>query len=147
MPLGEMQRGGGGGSGAKFPDHLGHTLMFVNNEERRDVKTKYGTNDSVAFSEYLVCVTDDVVYRDHLTFAVVMVGDILANPRVAYGTLGRGEERGGQSAPWLLFDLDADEQEKAAAWWDAHAAELPSGRVVIEPTQGTTIPPDDNQPF
>lgn len=145
-PLGEMQRGSGGGSGAKLPDHLGHVLMFVNNEERRNVNTRYGNADLVAVSEYLVCVTCDAVYRDHMTFPVVLVADILANPRVAYGTLGRGEASAGQSAPWLLFDLTEDEQTKATEWWDKHAAELPSGRVVIEATQGTTEPGAE-QPF
>jgi hypothetical protein len=147
MPIGKPGSGGGT-SGFDNNDHLGHSVAFANNEERRDVNTRNGIVDRVALSEYVVCITCGRVFKDHMTFAKVLVPAILeATEAVVLGTIGKGDASAGKNAAWLLFDPTEDEVTKATEWFAAHSAELPSGRVVIEPEALNVQPPDTEEPF
>jgi hypothetical protein len=134
---------GGGTSGFDRNEHLDHSVAHVNNELRKDVKTRNGTTDA-AFSEYVVCITCGKVWRDHLTFGVVVVPAIAnGTEAVVLGTYGRGDASEGRSAAWVLFDPTDDDIERAQAWFGTHSATLPSGRLVIEdsdPTPTTETP-------
>lgn len=134
VPIGRPGSGGGGGaSGFDNASHETHSLMFINNEERRDVPTRFGTAERVAVSEYVVCVTCNKVYKDVMTFGMSLAPMILdGTEAVVLGTLGRGQASAGKSAAWLLFDFTDDEGAAAGEWLNAHAATLPSGRLVIE---------------
>lgn len=151
MPIGKPGTGSGGASGFDRNEHMGHSVAFANNEERTNVQTAHGIVDRVAFSEYVVCITCGTVYVNNLSFGVAFVPAVLdsdGNP--VLGTIGKGDASAGKSAAWLLFNPTDDELMKCDEWLTANAAELPSGRYVIEPeviAASQPVPPDANEPF
>jgi len=149
MPIGKPSSGGGGTSGFDLTEHIGDSVAYVNNDEHRDVSTRHGVVDRVAVSEYVVCLTHGTVYRDVWTFGKAMAPAILdGTEAVVLGTIGKGDATSGKSAAWLLFDPTDDEVSKAEEWFTANAAELPSGRYVIEPAAlAQPDPPGANESF
>jgi hypothetical protein len=151
MPIGKPGTSSGGTSGFDRNEHMGHSVAFANNEERRDVQTRQGVVDRVAVSEYVVCMTCGTVFTNHMSFGVAFVPAILdSDSSVVLGTIGKGDANAGKSAAWLLFNPTEDEVTKAEEWFAAYAAELPSGRYVIEPSviaASQPEPPDANEPF
>lgn len=133
---------GGGASGFDRNEHLGHSVMFINNDERTDVNTRHGVVARAAFSDYVVCMTcGGKVFHEHLTFGQAIVPMILdVEGAVVLGTLGKGDASAGKSAAWLLFDFTEDEGAAAQTWLDNNAAVLPSGKYVIEETPHTEQP-------
>jgi hypothetical protein len=124
--------GGGGTSGYDRNEHLNHLVAYVGNEDRPDVQTRHGVTRA-AWSEYVVCLTDNVVFRDHLTFGAVIVPQILDGTEgIVLGTLGKGDASAGKSAAWVLFDPSDEELAEATEWFAKYSATLPSGRIVIE---------------
>ena len=149
MPIGKPGSGSGGASGFDRGNHMGHSVAFANNEERTDVQTRHGVVDRVAFSEYVVCVTCGTVFVNHMSFGAAFVPAILeSESTVVLGTIGKGDAAAGKSAAWLLFNPTDDEVTKAEEWFAANAAELPSGRYVIEPSViEASHPASDEGPF
>lgn len=138
---------GGSSSGFKLDDHIGHSVAFVNNDEQTDVQTRHGVVDRVASSEYVVCLTDNAVFRNHMTFGKAMVPAILdGTENIVLGTIGKGDASGGKNAAWLLFDPTDEEVTAAVEWFGKYSAALPSGRVVID-TNDLPEPPGANESF
>jgi hypothetical protein len=149
MPIGKPGSGSGGSSGFDNNEHMAHLVAYTNNEERTDVNTRHGVVDRVAFSEYVVCLTCGRVFTNHMTFGKAMAPSILeSDATVVLGTIGKGDAAAGKSAAWLLFNPTDDEVTKAEEWFAANAAELPSGRYVIEPSViEASHPQSDEGPF
>src|SRR5262245_50731137 len=133
VSIGRPGRGGGGSSGFKLDEHVGHSCAFVNNDEQTDVHTAHGVVDRVAASEYVVCITDNAVFRNHMSFGKALVPAILDGTEgIVLGTIGKGEAAAGKSAAWLLFDPTDEEVQTALEWFGKYSAALPSGRIVID---------------
>jgi hypothetical protein len=130
-------------------DHIGHTIAATGIEERPDTQTKFGVADAV-HCNYWMCISCDLVWKEHLVFGKVLVEQILERAersKVPAGRLSKGTSSSpGRNAPWILEDLTLEEAELVSKWLDAHAVLMPSGRLEIEPS-APKAEPDASEPF
>jgi hypothetical protein len=130
---GKFSRPSSGGSRFTKDDHLNHSIVFVEPELETITGGQYGDSDAARCS-FVVCLDCSTVYADALIFGAALVPALTDGAEeLVIGVLGRGEAKGGHSAPWLLFNPNDGDQARAEAYFEKHATRFPgSGRISLE---------------
>lgn len=134
--------GSGGGAGFNFEEHENHLLAFVGVHSRPNEQTKFGIRDAAGVA-YAICIDDGTVVADALFFQTVIVPSLLEGGRaseIVLARVGKGEAKGGQNPPWLMYDPSDEDVALAAKWFDKYAVRMPSGTIVVEVPEHTDDP-------
>jgi len=105
--------GGGASEKVKISDLEGHTVVIVPAEYVASIETVHGNSDAV--NATIHDVDGGKTYESQLIFNRVLVNGLKdkIGSRVL-GVVGKGTQKAGKSAPWVLH-VASEDQTKAAA--------------------------------
>jgi hypothetical protein len=104
-------------------EHLGHLLIIEVTSHEQGIVTAFGTTDAISATIHDVDL--GTTAEDTLVFPKVLVSALKGRiGQTVLGTLGQGQAKPGQSAPWVLADATADQAAvtRATAFLDAYKA-------------------------
>ncbi len=110
------------GDGIKWADHKGALLLIEVTGFQAGIHTSFGEADAV---EANITVLDgpgkDAHYDSALIFPKLLVSQTKnATGQKVLGRLGQGQQKPGQSPPWLLEEASAADVQLAEAWVKQH---------------------------
>lgn len=111
------------GDGITWGDHKGALLLIDVKSVESGVQTVHGLTDPVRAD---VTVIDgpgaEKTYDDTLIFPKLLIAQTKNQVgQKVLGRLGQGNQKPGQSAPWLLLEATPDDIGKAEAWVKEHS--------------------------
>jgi hypothetical protein len=111
------------GDGITWANHLGALLLVEVVAQEHGVSTVHGPADPVRAN---VAVIDGPgagdTYEDTLIFPKLLISQTKGSVgQKVLGRLGQGNQKPGQSAPWLLQEASAEDIAKAEAWVAANS--------------------------
>lgn len=103
-----------GGNVLKPADIEGHLLVVEPQEFRENMPTSMGESDAIQVTVH--DITTSTTHEDILWFSRVLVGSLKNRiGQKVLGTMGKGEAKPGQTAPWVLVDASNDPKAVANA--------------------------------
>lgn len=123
-------------TGAKITEFEGLLLLCTPTEHREAIATAFGPADAV-ITDIVVLDGPHAPLRETgvLVFQKALQGQLrpkIGTGRMVLGRLGRGQAKAGQSAPWILTEPTAEDQDAARAYLSG-AAKVTAAAVKEEP--------------
>lgn len=111
------------GGGITWGDHNGALLLIEPLSFEPQVGTSYGPADAVKANVHVIeGAGAGESYDETLIFPKLLVSQTKNQMgQKILGRLGQGNQKAGQSAPWLLNEASAEDIVKAEAWVAANA--------------------------
>lgn len=106
------------GDGITWADHKGALLLIDVTSQEHGVQTVHGSTDPVRADVHVIDGPGaGESYEDTLIFPKLLISQTKNSiGQKVLGRLGQGNQKPGQSAPWLLQEASADDIAKAEAW-------------------------------
>jgi hypothetical protein len=144
----QFARPSAGGSGFTKDDHLDHPLVFVEPMAEETDHAQFG-KATAARCSFIVCLQCEQTFADVLVFGAALVPALTdGNDELVVFRLGRGEARGGRSAPWLPWNPTEADLALADAYFLKHATRFPaSNRISLETTKKARTEVAEEAPF
>lgn len=113
--------------GVTWADHKGKLLVIEPLSYETGIKTVHDRtaegSDAVRANVYVITGPGESEdFEDTLVFPKVLQGQLKRQiGKKVVGRLGQGQQKPGQSAPWILAEATADDIAKAQAWQAARS--------------------------
>jgi hypothetical protein len=117
--------------GIKWADYKGSLLVIEPLSFESGINTSFGSADAVKANVHVLTgATESDDYEDCLVFPKLLASQLKNQiGHKVVGRLGQGQQKPGQSPPWVLEEASAEDLQKAQTWLEARKPAVTSAQA------------------
>ncbi len=128
---------GSAGSGVTWGDHKGRLLVIEPKSVEQGIKTSFGDADAVRADVHVIDGPSPESFEDTLVFPKLLQSQLRSKlGQKVLGRLTTGQQKPGQSPPWLIAEPTADDIAAGTAWLNARQASTFAAPATAAPAAG-----------